>query len=661
VAARAVQNRRRRWWRVTWRLAAATVAVAVGLPVATAGAQVDIAPPGVQDPITAPAPPTDTAWSNMNSFQKYLYCLTGQLDSRCTGVGAPTQTPTPTPSSTVVPTQDTAALQAETTYHDNLTAQGWHRIGDYSLPGAQALSAVQIQGPGGTGHPLAYGASLDMDINLEPGFDGFRNLISWTTANYGYQNVVTSNSLQINPTTGQLREHYGTCNIYEGDPCPALGDPNAAWWTQGSYVDLGTSGGVVSGWHHLSLSIGGETIVIWDGQSLTHTDPFGTTPGMGPMNSTGYVSVVLGELAGPDIAGICGDADSCANWPTGGVVGRVGNLFSKASYAASTLYDIATSSMFQLVSNYHSCPATYCGLPYIGTDPTPVTTTTLVPEVPAPAAPTPTPTVTEVPAPAQDPSPSTTPSTAPAADPGVSPSTTTDKTLGDRIGGFFGDLLRGLWNLFVYLVTSLWEMFTWLVARIWEMFTWLVARLWEMFTWLVAQLGALIRWLAAQIWAVAQWFWGVLQTALTWLLDQLLQAFSWLGHFIIDGFNAALQWLLNGITADFQWLLTQLTSVLTQLFVPHTTMTAWLDTAFPNGLPAPSSTQVVDVIPKPPTVGIDPNPTDPLPPVLGVPPVNPGLACGPSFHIPDPINKTYYAPTPSDSGCPGNGPDGVGA
>jgi hypothetical protein len=213
--------------------------------------------------------------------------------------------------------------------------------------------------------------------------------------------------------------------------------------------------------------------------------------------------------------------------------------------------------------------------------------------------------------------------------------------------------------LFVWLVNSLWQMFTWLVDQVWTMFRWLVDRLWEMFQWLVTQLGNLIRWLADQLWTMTHWIWTQISGALSWVVQQLAAAIAWLGDYVINGVNLIVQWLLNGITADFEWLMTQLVQVLDQLFIPQTTMTAWLDTAFPNGLPTPTSTQVVDLIPKPPTVDIDPNPTDPLPPSLPVPPVNGGLACGPAFHIPDPVNKTYYAPTPSDSGCPGNGPGGA--
>jgi hypothetical protein len=97
----------------------------------------------------------------------------------------------------------------------------------------------------------------------------------------------------------------------------------------------------------------------------------------------------------------------------------------------------------------------------------------------------------------------------------------------------------------------------------------------------------------------------------------------------------------------------------------HGTFIDIITTTVVDGGPAfdpTGSTTFVDVLPPfdpenpVPDPPVPPGGGDPVPPTFEIPP--PAIippACGISFHIPAPVNNTFYGPNPSDSGCPGNG------
>lgn len=221
---------------------------------------------------------------------------------------------------------------------------------------------------------------------------------------------------------------------------------------------------------------------------------------------------------------------------------------------------------------------------------------------------------------------------------------TTDETLASRIGGFFDDLLSGLRGLFDWLGQVLLNIALWFWSMLKQLIEWLLAQLLLAFQYLGGLLGmmldVLVRWLS-WIWdaimSIGAGIVAAISTWIQWLLNGISLLFEWL----LDGIEGLLQWLLDGITLLFEWLLQGLINIFLYLFVPDVGLDVLLAPVVVETPLEPwvtEATETVDVI----TTAADP-----------------GLeACGPSFDVPEPIDWTVNAPTPSSSGCPGNGPFG---
>lgn len=292
---------------------------------------------------------------------------------------------------------------------------------------------------------------------------------------------------------------------------------------------------------------------------------------------------------------------------------------------------------------------------------------------PAPSVPdTPAPTVTEVAPPVTatlppQPGEGSNPQTE------VDPSTTTDRALGDRLV----DTLRGGFDYIVggilHLGEIFWAAITWLGSLLAALFAQLLATLFQllglllnflgawlslMFQWMVSLLSSIISWLQAiwlglvavldllrtlNVWTWLQWFgsfvtaaWSTLSAWLNWLSTLLSGIATAVGEAVASALETAL--------APFSTAI----DTLVELFVPPET---WA----PPTLDFPSPCYVSC---GPTTETPDPGDGPPITPL--VPPMpNPTLGtCGPTINIPAPINWTLHAPTPPESGCPGNGPGG---
>lgn len=270
-----------------------------------------------------------------------------------------------------------------------------------------------------------------------------------------------------------------------------------------------------------------------------------------------------------------------------------------------------------------------------------------------------------------DPTPTTTPAPVTIAPGPPIPTTTipatpegeeTDDTLAERIGGFFGGLIEALWGMFIWLVTAIGEWIQWLANQFWQAIVWLYVQLANLLGWLLGQIIELIKAvlnLMGQIGsAVITWLSGILNAIINGFatIGQIVvDIIEWLGQMLLDGINLLLQWLLDGISLLFEWLFAGITAlfefllqgiidILIDLFVPTLGLSVLLE---PIVMETPIKPWVDEAVTTWTVISdtADPN--------------GGGSLCGPTIDIPDPLNWTVRAPTPSGSGCAGNGPGGV--
>lgn len=251
------------------------------------------------------------------------------------------------------------------------------------------------------------------------------------------------------------------------------------------------------------------------------------------------------------------------------------------------------------------------------------TITTTNPWAPPTVAPAPAP-VTIPPTTAAPPAVDTAPTPDPAPS-GVTDSSTTDTTLATRLLDGLHWLATEVVNAIHWLADELWAMFQWLATQLWAMFEWLGSLIATAFTTLYTLLGTLLG-------SVVSW--------LRLIYDVLLS--------FVTSFWTQLATLLQTLMT---WLLTGLLNGLIRLFVPSMSLSDVVDQATHD-----TSLGTFDPTAIGPPEFQDP-PPDSIPTEVGA--ITPaGTVCGPSFAIPAPVGKTFYAPTPPESGCPGNGPGG---
>lgn len=124
---------------------------------------------------------------------------------------------------------------------------------------------------------------------------------------------------------------------------------------------------------------------------------------------------------------------------------------------------------------------------------------------------------------------------------------------------------------------------------------------------------------------------------------------------IVAGFNGLANLLRTGFSAMIDMLELIRTAIITNMFLLANQLKImigllmWLPEAIGaifTGLLIPSGG--LPALPMPPGAGMG------IPTIGGlVPDVSTANSCGPVWYIPDPIDKTFRAPTPSVSGCPG--------
>jgi hypothetical protein len=247
--------------------------------------------------------------------------------------------------------------------------------------------------------------------------------------------------------------------------------------------------------------------------------------------------------------------------------------------------------------------------------------------------------------PAPDPTPTTVPAT--VEDPGHG----TDSTsiwdvignLGDRIANFFANALSGVQAMLDGLLGALTASFQWIVSAIVSALQWLGNLL---ASWLSSIRDVLISGFnTLTAWGTQAW-----NTMFDWmarLLDVLAQ-----------GFASTWGWLQN-IVANIQALPGYIGAAIRTLLWPSVGWDDLVNRAT-DGTPVDGTPAVGDPFPLPPSAPVPDGPPDGgVPAVPSLPSPTPALACGPSFHVPAPVDRTIYAPTPSASGCPGNGVDGA--
>jgi hypothetical protein len=261
---------------------------------------------------------------------------------------------------------------------------------------------------------------------------------------------------------------------------------------------------------------------------------------------------------------------------------------------------------------------------------TPVLSPTITPTptpstiVPAPPVTAPTPTTIATPA----------PPAAPAPD-------ETNTTLGNRItdalswlgssitdslgwlGGVFTSMITWLGNLLYGILLAIYNLLKWGFDAVLAKLDWLGAWLSSIYTILVSGFNLLAKTFTDMI----TWLGSNLMVILSTVVDKLTQ-------------------LVALVVALPQLIANAIQTALSTLFVPthlqeHATA---LQTEMSTHFPGNYVTGVHDAFT---TVKSGVN--------GGVS----GSACGPSMYVPAPLDRSYYFPTPSTSGCPGNGAGGA--
>lgn len=274
-----------------------------------------------------------------------------------------------------------------------------------------------------------------------------------------------------------------------------------------------------------------------------------------------------------------------------------------------------------------------------------------------------------------DPTPDTIPEAPPAsAVPQPTPSTSTPPAPGTAPSTPEGDaasfIVEGLGDTIEWLFSGLAGLFTWLgdlvvslanriVQAMWDVASWMMSHLPTWFTWLVQQIGhllylamtQLIEYLGLMLGYLLQGvafigrtvatltqamlafvlaFESVLMWALAWLLNGLYELAAWFWDVLLwPGIELALGY----VGSLFGWLW----DLALSLFVPTTNFQARVSTIILGGVGGPN-------------IGAEINEIRAVWPTVT-------QGCPPTWWLPL-VERPLTLPTPSDSGCPGNGESG---